>query len=526
MRAIISVDNKAGVVELGQALAGLGIAIYSTGNTARTLVAGGVPARSLTELTGFPEILDGRVKTLHPAVHGGILARRDRPDHLAVLAEHGIGTIDLVVSNLYPFAETVAGPEVELDTALEKIDIGGPTLIRAAAKNFLDVLVLVDPVDYAPTLAYLQDGREGAVPLAWRQHLAARAFAHVSAYDALVAQYLRGGLAPNAETLFPSRLTIGLSKVSGLRYGENPHQQAAFYRALTVGPRPVGLATARQLHGKELSYNNIMDADAAWGAVTDFTAPCVAIVKHTAPCGLATHTDLAEAYRRALSGDPVSAFGGIVAANRLVDEATASELAKTHFDIVIAPDFAPEALKRLSKKRNLRLLACGEPPTLGPSGPATPRTVEVQVRQVRGGFLLQTPDALDEDPATWRVVTQRPLSDVERAELAFAWRVVKHVKSNAIVISSDYTLRGMGAGQPNRVVSVRLAGEKAGAAARGAVLASDAFFPFPDGIAAAAEYGVTAIVQPGGSLRDDECIAAADAVGLAMVFTGTRHFWH
>ncbi len=513
-RAILSVSDKAGIVELGQALAALDFELFSTGNTQRALVEGGVAARGVEELTGVPEMLDGRVKTLHPAIHGGILARRDRPDHLATLAEQRIAPIDLVVANLYPFARTVADPDVALADALEQIDIGGPTLIRAAAKNFPAVLVLVDPADYAPTLAQL---RAGEVAPEWRRRLAAGAFAHVAAYDALIARYLYGGLEP--EELLPPRLTLGLEKLADLRYGENPHQRAAFYRQPDARPAPAGLATARQLHGRELSYNNIMDADAAWGAATDFPGPCVAIVKHTVPCGLATHDDLAEAYRRALSGDPVSAYGGIVAANRPIDEATAREIARTHYDIVIAPDFAPEALERLRKKKTLRLLACGTPAE--PDGAGA-----LEVRQVRGGLLVQTPDALDEDPATWRVVTRRAPTAAELDDLAFAWRAVKHVKSNAIVIGAGGALRGMGAGQPNRVVSVQLACDKAGDGARGAALASDAFFPFPDGIEAAARAGVAAIVQPGGSLRDAECIAAADAAGVAMVFTGVRHFRH
>lgn len=514
MRGIISVADKTGVAELARALAGLGVELFSTGNTARLLAAQGVSVQAVEALTGFPEMLDGRVKTLHPGVHAGLLARRDRPDHLATLREHGLRAIDLVVGNLYPFAATVAGPNVALHDALEQIDIGGPAMIRAAAKNFPDVLVLIDPRDYETTLAHIATGE---TPLAWRRHLAARAFAHVAAYDALVANYLRAGL-PGER--FPASLTFGLEKVRDLRYGENPHQRAAFYRAAVIGPPPAGLATARQLHGEELSYNNIMDADAAWAAATDFTAPCVAIVKHTVPCGLATNEDLTEAYRAALLGDPISAFGGIVAANRVLDLATAVEIAKTHFDLIVAPDFTPEAAALLSKKRRLRLLACGAPT------PLYGRTDDVEVRQVYGGLLAQTPDHVDEDPATWRAVTKRQPSVDEFAELAFAWRAVKHVKSNGIVIAAGRAMRGMGAGQPNRVVSVRLAGERAGDAARGAVLASDAFFPFPDGVELAASYGVTSIVQPGGSVKDPEVIAAADRHGLAMVFTGVRHFRH
>lgn len=514
MRGIISVADKSGVAELAQALVGLGVELYSTGNTARALAAAGVPAATVETLTGFPEILDGRVKTLHPGVHAGILARRDRPEHLATLREHGLPAIDLVVSNLYPFARTIADPAVGLLDALEQIDIGGPALIRAAAKNFLDVLVLVDPADYATTLDHL---RAGEIPLAWRRHLAARAFAHVSAYDALVAKYLRAGL---EDERFPVELSLGLRKLQDLRYGENPHQQGAFYRAASIGPGPAGLTSAKQLHGKELSYNNIMDADAAWAAATDFSPPCVAIVKHTVPCGLATHDVLAEAYRGALRGDPVSAFGGIVAANRAIDGDTAAAIAKTHFDIIIAPEFAPEALALLTRKKNLRLLACGVPT------PLRGHADEFEVRQVHGGLLLQTPDHVDEDPATWHAVTKRQPSVEEFGELAFAWRAVKHVKSNGIVIASGRSIRGMGAGQPNRLVSVRLAGERAGEAARGAALASDAFFPFPDGVQLAASYGISAIVQPGGSVKDGEVIAAADELGLAMIFTGVRHFRH
>jgi phosphoribosylaminoimidazolecarboxamide formyltransferase / IMP cyclohydrolase len=516
MRAILSVSDKTGIAEFGQGLVDLGWEIVSTGNTARALREAGVPVQPIEDLTGFPEILDGRVKTLHPAVHGGILARRTRPEHLATLAEHGIGTIDLVASNLYPFANIIAQPNTTLDDVLEgdAIDIGGPAMIRAAAKNFTHVLPVVSPDDYGQVLDLL---RAGDVPLDTRRLLAARAFAHVSAYDALIAAYLRAGL---PDERFPRELTIGLEKLSGLRYGENPHQQAAFYRVAQPTPTPPGLVTAQQLHGIELSYNNIMDADAAWGAASDFAEPCVAIIKHTVPCGLATHADLAEAYRRALSGDPMSAYGGVVATNRPFDVETAIAIGRMHFDIIVAPAFAPGALELLRKKKNLRLLATGGIPEAG----AAEGTLEP--RQILGGLLLQTPDRFVEDPATWRVATKRAPSAAQLDDLAFAWRAVKHVKSNAIVIASDHTLRGMGAGQPNRVVSVRLAAEKAGEHARGAILASDAYFPFADNVEEAAKAGITAIVQPGGSLRDSDTIAAADAAGLAMVFTGLRHFRH
>lgn len=517
MRAILSAWDKAGMAGLGRGLADLSWELFSTGGTQQLLRSQRIPVRGIEELTGFPEMLDGRVKTLHPAVHGGILARRDRPDHLATLAEHKLAPIDLIACNLYPFAEVIARPGATLDDVLngDAIDIGGVTLIRAAAKNFPAVLVLIDPADYGPTLEYL---RAGEVPQEWRRRLATKAFAHTAAYDALIARYLQASFdQADDEALFPRQFTIGLEKLQGLRYGENPHQRAAFYRTATPEPTPAGLATARQLHGRELSYNNIMDADAAWNAATDFVGPCVAIIKHTVPCGLATHDDLVEAYRRALSGDPVSAFGGIVAANRAIDAATAREIAKTHYDIVLAPDFSPEALAILQKRRNLRLLACGEPSTTGQ---------RLEARQILGGMLVQTPDRLAEDPREWRVVTKIEPTIAQLADLVFAWLAVKHVKSNGIVIASDGTLRGMGAGQPNRVVSVQLAAEKAGDLARGAVLASDAFFPFPDGLEAAARAGVVAVAQPGGSVNDEKVIAAADAAGLAMVFTGVRHFKH
>ncbi len=518
MRALLSVWDKTGIVDLGRDLVALGWELYSTGNTERTLQEGEVPVAPVEQLTGVAEMLDGRVKTLHPAIHGGILARRDRPEHLQTLADHNFGPIDLVVSNLYPFARTIADPHIPLEDALEQIDIGGPTITRAAAKNYPAVLILTNPADYAPTIAYL---RAGEVPQAWRRRLAARAFAHVSAYDALITRYLRSGLdLRDDEELFPPELTVGMEKIQGMRYGENPHQRAAFYRVPMPGQAPAGLATAKQLHGRELSYNNIMDADAAWNAATDFAGPCVAIVKHTLPCGLATHDDLTEAYRRALSGDPVSAYGGIVAANRTIDQTTAKEIVKTHYDIILAPDFTPEAVTIFQKRKNLRLLACG---VAGQAGRLEDR---LEVRQVLGGMLVQTPNDLAEDPASWQVVTKQAPTAAQLADLAFAWRAVKHVKSNAIVIASDNTLRGMGAGQPNRVTSVKLAAERAGETARGAVLASDAFFPFADGVEAAIAAGVTAIAQPGGSLRDAVTIEAADAAGIAMVFTGVRHFRH
>ena len=509
MKGIISVHNKAGLADFARGLAGLGVELYSTGGTHRALDAAGIPAKSISDLTGFPEILDGRVKTLHPAVHAGILARRDLPAHLEELKRQGLAPIDLIVVNLYPFVQTVTKPGVTLEDALENIDIGGPTLLRAAAKNFPHVVVLVDPADYAPVLDML---RAGDVPLAERRRLAQKAFQHVALYDTAISQYLRG---PDA--LLPDAFTIGLRKLFDTRYGENPHQRAAFYAEDSVlNPDPGGLASAVQLHGKEMSYNNIMDADAAWNAACDFRSPTVAVIKHTNPCGLASHRDLAEAYRRALAGDPVSAYGGIVALNRRLTLAAAQEIAKTFFEVIIAPDYDEDALALLRKKRDLRIIRAAPPAAVA----------EMDYRRVVGGLLVQERDNVPDDQVESKVVTKREPTSRETADLCFAWRVVKHVKSNAIVFVKDKALVGMGAGQPNRVTSVFLAARAAGDKAKGAVMASDAFFPFPDGIEVAAEAGITAVAQPGGSIRDPEAIVAADAHNMAMVFTGQRHFKH
>ncbi|MBI4497641.1 MAG: bifunctional phosphoribosylaminoimidazolecarboxamide formyltransferase/IMP cyclohydrolase [Chloroflexi bacterium] len=511
MRAIVSVSEKTGLEAFARSLADLGWELVSTGGTRRALEQGGVPVRGIEDLTGFPEILDGRVKTLHPAVHAGLLARRDLPDHLAQLERHGLGTIDLVAVNLYPFVQTVARPEVALEDALEQIDIGGPTLLRAAAKNFPWVLTVADPTDYGPVIDAL---RSGTADLALRRNLAAKAFQHVAYYDTAVAAYLRG-----TDAAFPQEFTVAVSKAFDLRYGENPHQQAAFYRTPAVGrPPEYGVATAQQLQGKELSFNNIADADAAWGVVCDFAAPTVAVIKHANPCGLASHDDLSEAYRRAFAGDPVSAYGGIVACNRPVTEAMAREMGPVFYEVVIAPAYEPGALETLRRKRDLRILATGGLPHPGTEG--------WDLRRVRGGYLVQTPDALSEEQVRWRTVTRREPTPQELADLLFAWRAVKHVKSNAIVLAQGRSLLGVGPGQPNRVTSVQLAVQRAGDRARGSVLASDAFFPFPDGVEAAAAAGATAIIQPGGSIRDEESIRVCDEHGLAMVFTGTRHFRH
>ena len=508
MRALLSVSDKTGLIPLARFLNQQGVEIFSTGGTHKALLDADVPARNVSELTGFPEILDGRVKTLHPAVHGGILARRELPEHMAQLSEHHIKTIDLVVVNLYPFVETVNRKGTTLTEALENIDIGGPTLIRASAKNFPHVIVVVDPKDYPLVMGKLP---AGGVELKERRRLAQKAFHHVALYDTAISHYLSEG-----EDALPSELTLGVKKVQDLRYGENPHQRGAFYADILGGG--VGIAGAQQLWGKELSFNNIADTDAAWNVASDFDAITVAIIKHTNPCGLASHEELVEAYRRALAGDPVSAFGGIVAFNRLLTREAAEEVSKAFYEIVIAPDFDNEALALLKRKKNLRILAmCG---TSGDS----PRGLDY--RRVGGGMLVQTPDATTEDPSRWKTVTKRKPTAEELADLAFAWKAVKHVRSNAIVLAKDKALVGMGTGQPNRITSVHLALRVAEERAKGSVLASDAFFPFADGLELAAEGGVTAIVQPGGSIRDQEVIDAADAHNVTMLFTGIRHFKH
>jgi len=514
MRAIVSVSDKAGVTDFAKGLSQLGFEVFSTGGTKKALAEAEVPVKSVSEITGFPEILDGRVKTLHPAVHGGILARRDLPAHIAELAKNKIETIDLVAVNLYPFVQTVAKEKVTLDDALENIDIGGPTLIRAAAKNFPSVIVVVDPADYQPVLEKL---RGGGLDLAERKRLAQKAFQHVAVYDTAIAQYLGQDMEG-----FPEEMTIALKKRSGLRYGENPHQQAAFYAEQRVGAKQdTGITWAKQLWGKELSFNNILDADAAWGVVTNFSAPTVAIIKHTNPCGLASHNDIAEAYRRALSGDPVAAFGGIVASNRAINAATAKEISQTFYEIVIAPDYEAEALKILKRKKDLRLLTAELPPDYGKASVSY-----LDFRKVKGGFLVQSSDSVPENSINLKTVTKRKPIKPEIEDLLFAWRAVKHIKSNAIVLVKDKTLLGMGAGQPSRIVSAQIAMERAGEKMAGSVLASDAMFPFPDVVEAAAAGRVTAIIQPGGSIRDEDSIKVADEHNIAMVFTGMRHFRH
>jgi len=514
MRAIISVFDKTGVVDFAKGLKKLGFEIFSTGGTQKALEEAKVPVESVSGLTGFPEILDGRVKTLHPIIYGGILARRDLPDHMTQLAKNKIETVDLVAVNLYPFVQTIAREGVTLDEALENIDIGGPSMIRASAKNFPGVIVVVDPNDYQLILEKL---KAGGIEIAERKRLAQKAFQHVATYDTAISQYLR----QDTEG-FPEEMTFALKKRYGLRYGENPHQQAAFYAEQVVGTeKSTGITWAEQLSGKELSFNNILDADAAWGAVTDFAAPTVSVIKHTNSCGLASHEDIAEAYRRAFSGDTVAAFGGIVAANRKVTLAIAEAMKPVFYEIVIAPEYEPEALKMLKRKKDLRILMANLPPGYGQAEPAY-----LDFRRVKGGFLVQTSDSVPETAVNLKTVTNRTPTNEEIADLLFAWRAVKHIKSNAIVLVKNKTLLGMGAGQPSRIISAQIAIEKAGDKAAGSVLASDAMFPFPDVVEAAAKARITAIVQPGGSIRDEDSIKMADEHNIAMVFTGERHFRH
>jgi len=514
MRAIISVSDKTGVTDFAKGLSQLGYEIFSTGGTKKALEEAKVPVKSVSEITGFPEILNGRVKTLHPAVHGGLLAKRNLPEHMKELENNNIQPIDMVVVNLYPFVKTVSREGVALDEALENIDIGGPTMLRAAAKNFPSVIVVVDPADYQPVLEKL---RQGELDLSSRKRLAQKAFQHVAVYDTAISQYLRQGI-----DSFPDEMTIALKKRQDLRYGENPHQQAAFYAEQTVATKQdSGITWAKQLWGKELSFNNIMDADATWGAVVDFAEPTVAVVKHTNTCGLASHPDIAEAYRRAFSGDTVSAFGGIVASNRTVNLEMAEAMRSVFYEIAIAPEYDADALEVLKKKKNLRILLAELPPNYA----ATPIGY-LDYRRVKGGLLIQTSNSLAEDDIQLKTVTKRAPTPKELEDLLFAWRAVKHIKSNAILLVKDKTIVGMGAGQPNRVVSAEIAAKKAGEKSKGSVMASDAMFPFPDSVEQAAAAGATAIIQPGGSIRDEESIKAANKHNIAMVFTGIRHFLH
>lgn len=522
MQAILSTANYDGIVELARELQSHNIRIFATGGTKKQLQAGGIAVDAVSDLTGFPEILDGRVKTLHPAIFGGILALRDNGSHLSQLQEHGLAPIDIVVNNLYPFVETISRPGTTFSEALEQIDIGGVSLIRAAAKNFKDVIVLVHPEDYGPVM---QEWKEtGAVSLTTRQRLATVAFQYIASYDNAIAQYLSQQM--GAPEPFPEALTLPLERIQGLRYGENPHQQAAFYRLKNsfASEGFASVAGAKVLHGKELSFNNLLDLDAALGAANSFSAPAVVIVKHTNPCGLACDNVLVEAYKKAHSGDPVSAYGGIIGCNRVIDGETAHEITQLFYEAIIAPDYTPEALSILQTRKNLRILATGVIPTEETSSAAL--AGQIDVRSVSGGLLLQTVDAVGEPDLNYKVVTEREPDLDEVTDLIFAWKVVRHVKSNAIVLARKLTLLGVGAGQMNRVTSVHLATEKASDRARGSVLASDAYFPFDDGVEAAARAGVTAIIQPGGSIRDPDAIRMANHYAIAMIFTGRRHFRH
>ena len=518
-RALISVSDKTGLEALGRALVSAGVEILSTGGTARALREAGIAVVEVSDHTGFPEIMDGRVKTLQPSIHGGILARRDDAGHLAAMKDHGIAPIDLVVINLYPFEATVASGAEE-ETCVENIDIGGPALIRAAAKNHAFVAVLTDPADYPAAIEEIET-HGGSTSLALRKSLAAKAYARTAAYDAAIAAWF----AKRQGVSFPERLTLGCQLRQTLRYGENPHQQAAFY---TDGSDRPGVATARQIQGKELSYNNLNDADAAFELVAEFDGPAVAIIKHANPCGVAQGATLAKAYARALACDPVSAFGGIIAVNRPLDRATAEEIGKLFAEVVLAPSIEEEARAALAGKKNLRLLETGAMPN--------PATERMTLRSLAGGLLVQTQDSGRVAAADLRVVTKRAPTDREMADMLFAFRVAKHVKSNAIVYVKDGATVGVGAGQMSRVDSARIAAIKSkeaaeaagetGSRTEGSAVASDAFFPFADGLLVTAAAGATAVIQPGGSVRDDEVIAAADEKGLAMVFTGMRHFRH
>jgi len=505
VNALLSVSDKSGLVEFARGLDSLRVTMYATGGTERALRDANIPVHALQELTGFPELLDGRVKTLHPNVHAGILARRDEPRHLQELAERELKLIDLVVVNLYPFVETVSSGADHAQT-IESIDIGGVTLLRAAAKNHDHVLPVVRPSDYPAVLAALKD--PGGVPASLRRHLAAVAFGHTAAYDAAIGEHLRG---PNASTL-PQDFTLGGHKVRDLRYGENPHQSAALYRSAGGG----GIAGARQWQGLELSYNNLLDAQAAWSLVADFPAVAVAIIKHANPCGVALGTDAAEAFDRALNCDRRSAFGGIVAFNRPVDAAAGQALVGSFFEVVVAPSFDEAALEAMTSRPKLRVLQPGQ-------GPAQ---LDLDARPITGGFLVQTADQTGGTLGESRVVTATVPDELTYKDLQFAWTVVKHVRSNAIVLAHEGAAVGIGAGQMSRVEAVELAVHRAGPRAAGSVLASDGFFPYPDGVEVAARAGVRAIVQPGGSVKDGEAIAAADTAGVAMVFTGERHFKH
>ena len=518
-QALISVSDKSGIVEFAQSLSALGVKILSTGGTAKLLADAGLQVTEVADYTGFPEMLDGRVKTLHPKVHGGILARRDLPEHMAALEAHGIPTIDLLVVNLYPFVATVSKDECTLEDAIENIDIGGPTMLRSAAKNHRDVTVVVDPADYATVLDEMR-ANGNTVGYKTNFRLATKVFAHTAQYDGAITNYLTSlteALQHNARNTYPATLNVAFEKVQDLRYGENPHQSAAFYRDLAM---PAGaLAGYRQLQGKELSYNNIADADAAWECVKTFDAPACVIIKHANPCGVAVGADALDSYSKAFQTDPTSAFGGIIAFNREVDEAAATAVAKQFVEVLIAPSFSDAAKQIFAAKQNVRLLEIA----LGTGHN------QFDFKRVGGGLLVQSLDAKNVQPHELRVVTKRYPTPQEMDDLLFAWRVAKFVKSNAIVFCAKGMTLGVGAGQMSRVDSARIASIKAqnaGLSLKGSAVASDAFFPFRDGLDVVVAAGATCVIQPGGSMRDDEVIAAADEHNIAMLMTGVRHFRH
>jgi phosphoribosylaminoimidazolecarboxamide formyltransferase / IMP cyclohydrolase len=505
--ALLSVSDKTGLSGFARGLQRLGYELYATGSTLKAIIDGAVDARPVTDLTGFPEMMDGRIKTLHPGVHAGLLARRDKPEHMEALREHELKEIDLLCCNLYPFVETVTQPGVMFEDAIEQIDIGGPAMIRAAAKNNESVVVVVRPERYTEILTTL---RAGGPDKEMRRRLAAEAYAHTASYDAWIAAYMHGG----SEAGFPHELPFAGRLTQSLKYGENEHQHAAFYR---YGPDPGGLGGAHQLQGKELGFNNIQDAAAAIQLVCDFDVPAVAIVKHMNPCGLAVADEIATAYRLAYECDPTSAFGGIVAVNRPLDRSTAEQIVQIVTHVVIAPEVLDESLEVLARRKGMIVLA---------AQPSRAGLFDYDVRSVPGGFLVQEWDRTGFDRAACRVVTKREPSEAEWKQLKLAWIAVKHVKSNAVVLFKDCAAVGVGAGQMSRVEAVQLAVRRAAERAQGAVMASDAFFPFPDGLEEGVRAGVTAAIQPGGSMKDAEVVAAADTAGIAMVVTGQRHFKH
>jgi len=522
-RALISVSDKTGLVEFARGLTALGVELISTGGTARSLTEAGLMIQNISDITHFPEMLDGRVKTLHPAVHGALLADRSKPEHMETISRHDIIPIDLVVVNLYPFAETIARPGVTREEAVENIDIGGPSMIRSAAKNHAAVAVVVSSSDYPAVLAELEKN-DGALSQETRTRLAVQAYAHTAAYDATITNYLAAQQPQEGGQGFPDLLTLAFAKVQDLRYGENPHQRAAFYREPGATG---GVASATKLNGKELSFNNLYDLNAAYNLVLEFagaSTPAAAIIKHTNPCGAALAGTLKEAFRLAREGDLISSFGGILAVNRVIDAETANLIMgkNTFFEAIIAPGYDPEAFTILTTKKQWGASLI----LLQSIGMDAPMAEEYDYKRISGGLLVQTQDAAALTPIETQSVSEREPTTEELSDLLFAWKLVKHVKSNAIVLVKDKQLVGVGAGQMNRVQSVRLAVTQAGEKAKGAVLASDAFFPFPDGPEAALQAGVTAIIQPGGSKKDDESIAIADQYGAAMVLTGRRHFRH